>query len=86
MNDKKFLQSVKLINEIVNKEESMRSFARKIQEQCSDVSRWCSGKLAIKVRAVIEICRLNPKITPHELNHVSFPDDLKFVFKPKEKN
>jgi len=85
MNEEKNLKSIKIINEIVKKHESMRAFARLIQEQCSDVSRWCSGKSKIKVRAVIEICRLYPKLMPHELNHIVFPKDLTFSFTKRGK-
>ncbi len=80
INEEKTQKTIKIINDIVNKHESMRSFARLIQEQCSDVSRWCAGKSKIKVRAVIEICRLYPKILPCELNHEVFPADLQFFF------
>jgi len=81
----KNLQSVTLINELVSKYESMREFARAIQEHYSDVSRWCSGKIPIKLRAVIEICRLYPAIKPNQLNPAIFPDDLEFVFNKKRK-
>lgn len=80
MNKKKFEKSIGLINEIVNQYDSMRAFAKAIYESPSDVSRWCSGKLTIKTRAVIEICRLHMDILPHDLNHLQFPEDLKFKF------
>jgi hypothetical protein len=80
----KFLQSVNLINEITAQYDSMRAFAKTIQEHCSDVSRWCAGKSTIKLRAVIEICRLFPTIMPHQLNSEIFPEDLTFTFKRKK--
>lgn len=85
MNEEKRTKSINLINELVNKEDSMRAFARLIDEQCSDVSRWCAGKAKIKVRAIIEICRLYPKIIPADLNHEVFPTDLRFIFKLSKK-
>jgi hypothetical protein len=76
----KFQQSVDLINKLADKAPSMRAFARSIYEQVSDVSRWCAGLKHIKLRAVIEICRLYPEIRPHQLNHMIFPEDLVFTF------
>ncbi len=83
--DEKFIASVELLNKIVAQYDSMNAFGRAIHEHTSDVSRWCAGKQAIKLRTVIEICRLHPKIKPYQLNSVLFPDDLEFIFNKKRK-
>ncbi len=80
----KFTKAVKLINELAKEHDGMRPFGRFIGEDCADISRWCAGKNAIGVRAIIKICRLFPRIKPHELNADVFPEDLEFTFKRKK--
>jgi len=85
MNDKQLTRSVTIINNLVNQHESMRSFARKINEDVSDVVRWKKGQTKIKTRAIVTICRLYG-INPHELRPDWFPSDLKFVFQKDGQN
>jgi hypothetical protein len=73
-------KSAKIINDLIEKHESMRDFGRKISEDPADIMRWKSGKSAVRVRAVITICRLFG-YEPHEVNPDLFPQDLSFVFK-----
>lgn len=59
---------------------SMREFAKQIGEDCADVHRWKSGKIKIKAKAIVSICRLHPNVKPYYLNPHVFPKDLKFKF------
>ena len=80
---KEYMFSTETINKLVKKSKSMREFARLICENCSDVSRWCSGEKPVNIRAVLEICRKYPNIKPHQLNAIVFPEDLTFKFKKR---
>lgn len=76
-------EPAQILNELIAKYNTARDFARAINEHASDIIRWRYGKCAIKMRAVVSICRLHPEIKPHDLNK-DFPADLTLVFGDKK--
>lgn len=68
------------LNDLISQYPSVREFSRAIGEDASDVVKWRYSKCAIRVRAVISICRIHPNIKPHDLNPLWFPADLDFKF------
>ena len=72
-------KSIKTLNALIEKHESMRAFSRLIGEDSADVSRWKGGHKEITVRAVISICRIFGS-KPSDFNPI-FPTDIEFVFK-----
>lgn len=85
-----YINACKVFNEIITEycelhSVSMREFARTIREDVADISRWKAGRKQLTTRAIVAVCRLFPRVKPHDLNPDHFPDDLRFVFKNKEK-
>ncbi len=75
-------KAIGVLNELVERHESIREFARYINEDASDVIRWRSDQTKIKPRAVISMARIYG-IHPFDLRCDLFPDNLKFVFERK---
>lgn len=73
-----------IMNELVDRFSSAREFARAIGEDPSDVMKWRLGKIKVRPRAVISICRLYPCINPADLNPSVFPADLRLSFGEKK--
>ncbi len=73
-------KQMKILDTLINKHESMREFARAINEDPAAVCHWKNGKIVIHARAVISIAR-HFNIAPNELRPDIFPDDLKLIFK-----
>ena len=71
---------MEIINKLLESYKTSREFARVIGEDAADITRWKFGRCQIKPRAVINICRHHPDLSPHDLNPDVFPADLKFNF------
>lgn len=74
------MTQTEIINKLLEQYKTSREFARVIGEDAADVIRWRYNRCKIKPRAVINICRHHPEITPHQLNPDVFPQDLRFSF------
>lgn len=74
------LKPSEIINDLLKKYASGREFARAINEDTADISRWRTDTCAIKARAVVAICQLHPEILPYNLNPAIFPKHLTFKF------
>lgn len=70
----------KAIENIIESRESMRELGRFIEEDISDISRWKSGILKIKIHAVVKICQKFNIDQPSIFRPDIFPDNLKFIF------
>lgn len=73
-------KQMKILDTLINKYESMREFARVINEDPAAVWNWKNGKMTIHARAVISIVR-HFNISPTDLRPDIFPDDIKITFK-----
>lgn len=71
----------KILETILKDYKSIREFARMIEIDPADVHRWRSGKRKIHPRAVINIVRLHPDLSAHDLNPTVFEEGLTFNFK-----
>jgi hypothetical protein len=73
-----------VLNELIAQYPTAKEFARKINEDTTDVLRWRHGRAMMSTRAVVSVCRLHPKVKPHQLNPKWFPVDLTFKFGAKK--
>lgn len=73
-------ESQKILCDIIEQYNSVREFARAIEEDPADIFRWKAGKRKINPRAVIKIVRLHPEVWPHELNEDVFLHNMTFNF------
>ncbi len=69
-----------ILQGIVDQYKSVREFARAIQEDPADIFRWKAGKRKINPRAVINIVKLHPELSAHDLNPETFEFGLTFNF------
>ena len=72
-----------VILKLIDNAGSCRAFARQIDEDVSDIFRWKAGKMKIKARAVVRICRLYRDVKPHDLRPEWYEPDVRFVFEDK---
>lgn len=79
MTEEQLQKAIQILNDLIDKHESMRAFARSITEDTSDVIKWKSGR-KIKTRAVMTIAKVY-KIHPHDLRPDLFPEKMKLSFK-----
>ena len=74
------LQDNEIMKKIMEGFNSIRAFARYINEDPSDVSRWLHGERKLHPRVVIKMCRMFD-CNAHDLRDDIFPSDVKIVFK-----
>lgn len=75
--------SIEAFKAVINQSESIRSLAKLIGEDSSDISRWRNGFAKISVRAVVSICRLFD-VRANTLRPDIFQSDVELVFKRKD--
>lgn len=71
-----------IIKELITNYNSMREFARTINEDASSVLAWREEKILISARAVVSICR-HFDILPCDLRPDIFPEDVRITFDNK---
>lgn len=76
----KFLYAIKILNTVISEYQSIREFARAIEEDPADIFRWKAGKRKINPRAVIKIVKEHPRVKPHDLNSDVFLKGMTFNF------
>ena len=74
------MQAVKVLNSLIKTYKSIREFARVIDEDAADITRWKSGKRLPHARAVVSIIKHHPTVKPHDLNPDVFEKGLTFNF------
>ena len=77
-------KAMNILAELIGQHKSMKEFSSIIGEDPSNVLRWKKGRSAITLRAVINICRRNKNLQPHDLNPEIIPSDLTFTFIEKK--
>jgi uncharacterized membrane protein YkvA (DUF1232 family) len=79
MTEEQIKNAVIILNELIDNHESIRAFARFINEDASDILRWKAGELKIKTRAVVSLCRLYG-VLPYDLRPDLFQEDILMTF------
>lgn len=69
-----------VLNVIVSGYKNAAAFARALNVDATEVSRWRSGIKPITVKAILRICELHPEIIPHDLKPEIFPPHLRLSF------